>query len=462
MVDNTIALNIKTPAPVDFTKFAQLRNLASQNALIEQQIQATQASLPGIAADAEIKRKAADFAKWKVDNVNSFIGPDGRPNIDNFVNSAARAGFLTEAQAVAGTDISQKAQLATTAKTDQERQAAQLSTMNSVLGHAATLLEALPEEKRPAALLQFADFADKTLPGAGAQLKASFGKPDEKTGVLGVDSTKVKGYRTATMTPLQQTEKAIAERQIGVSERDIALREAAQAKTFAAEAFTPEGRNANSPKSLAAVAWANANGYSVPEGTSLFDMHSKYPEVARAVVAAQTQNIVPAPVKAVALATEAEKGALLRDYDSAIESLGRVPESILGTRPGAIGSAAFRRLIETNPELAGLETAIQVHNANPLFKGDQILPGVQTVGEIKAKLSAGRKQIENAQVGQRAVQERKTFSGPATETPAAPQAKEKMVKMINPGDRRARVMDVPESQVDEALGAGWKKISGGK
>jgi len=69
-LDPSISLGVRPPEAVDFSKFAQLRNLGTQNALMEQQISAsqtgqrkTEVEIPGAQAESERLRAVADSAK---------------------------------------------------------------------------------------------------------------------------------------------------------------------------------------------------------------------------------------------------------------------------------------------------------------------------------------------------------------------------------------------------------------
>jgi len=94
-LDPSIALGVKSPEPVDFTKFAQLRNLGTHNALME-------AQLPGTAADSQMKQfdaqKQADIKRLVSENTK--LNEDGTRVVDDSaaIQAIAKAGYLKDAQ----------------------------------------------------------------------------------------------------------------------------------------------------------------------------------------------------------------------------------------------------------------------------------------------------------------------------------------------------------------------------
>jgi len=100
-----IALGIKPPPAVDFTKFAQLRNLASQDQLLQEEIATQQAARPGVEADAAVKQRALGFNRWMSENGGKFMKEDGSVDHPALVRAATGVGYSNEASTIAKTDI---------------------------------------------------------------------------------------------------------------------------------------------------------------------------------------------------------------------------------------------------------------------------------------------------------------------------------------------------------------------
>jgi hypothetical protein len=409
-IDPSISLGVRTPEPLDLSKIQQIRNLAAQEqaayqniAASQQQIaasqaqqRATEAGIPGIQAETELKQRAAKFKQWTTDKANEFIDENGMPDPRKFSMAAARDGFYTEAQAIAAADLSNISQALANSRTQQDLNTNKFDFTQKALAHTANLLDVAPAEKRGQILNQYADFADKLVPGSGGQLRQSFQTDTiDKTGIPGVDDKKIKAVKEATATYLQQ--------------QDLVMRQAAQGLTFAQSAFTKNGQDPNSleSRSLRNFIERQSNGsIRLPDTVSAFDIMTKpiYKPAAEQYVLGQQ---MPTATRAEAVSTSAAIQSTIASYDAAINQLGRVKPALLATRLGTIGSTAFQRFIAQNPELAGLETAVQVHNNQ--FPNDPIDTNRQTVGEIKAKLGAGREQLVSRGAGAAAVAQQPTL-----------------------------------------------------
>jgi Transglycosylase SLT domain len=110
-LDPSISLNVKTPEPLDLTKWAQLKVLGMRPEQIEQEISASrtaqaaqQAQIPGIQAESTMKqfeaKKQADI-KSLVSN-HSTVDEDGKITVDwsKAMDDVAKNGYIKEAQSM--------------------------------------------------------------------------------------------------------------------------------------------------------------------------------------------------------------------------------------------------------------------------------------------------------------------------------------------------------------------------
>lgn len=401
-IDPNISLGVKAPEGLDVAKYAQLANTLTQN-------QVLQAQIPGIQAESEIKKRAADFNSWLTSNRQKLVNPDGSPNIDSIVNHASEAGYFNEAQATAAHNFATQAASIKNSTDIQDRNLKTAKFTQDLLANTATLLHAAPEDKRPVLLQQYAQYADKLIPGSGQQITQVFGKPDDKTGVLGVDSKAISAVKQATVTALQEQQLAlqtgqlgVSQGQLGISQQDLALRQAAQSKQFAAEGFTPEGKDPESEVNKMFRDTMRRSGVPVDDNMTIWRAQ-QIAGTRETATTAQGAQIMPTGTRAGALANQAELTATHQNYKAAIDAASVVKKDILGTKLGTIGSSAWQKYIAQNKELAGLETAIRVHNDDPVFKNDPIDPSKMTVAQIISKLKAADTQILNRAAGQAAV-----------------------------------------------------------
>lgn len=208
-IDASIALNANAPQPVNFTdqasKLLNLKALQYKPQQIEQELAtaranqaSTEAATPGIAADSAIKQRAASFNQFKTDNASKFVttDADGNKKFSNaaFIEAASQAGFNTEAQSVAASDLANSS-AALTIKRGQTASAGETTDfVKNALNYASTLVSAAPPEQQKELWDKYKGFADEQLPGSGKM----FGEysPD-----------KIGAYRTATMSPQVQAEQ---------------------------------------------------------------------------------------------------------------------------------------------------------------------------------------------------------------------------------------------------------------
>jgi hypothetical protein len=496
-IDPNIALGVKPIAPLDITKLQQLRNLAMQEQATQQSIAASQAQealaraqLPGVQATSETQVRAAQFNRDVMGNSKEFTNPDGSPNITKFVNFASSRGFLKEAQGIAATDLDNLGKSIGNARSEQDRQVALNNFLQTGQSYVSMLLHSTPENQRSGALKSYSDFMNNVMPGSGQQVAQLFGEVDNKTGMVKVNPERVRAVREATINAATQEQMTLD-----------------RAQKF----YTAEGRD---PKSQQSVGFRNfinqqtGGSVKIPENVSVFDalMNPVYRGSAEQYISAQ---ITPSALRAQAVGGAVQTQATMANYDAAIKAIESVPAQLLPTRLGTIGSEAFKKFVSQNPSLAGLETAIQVHNNQ--FPSDVIDPMRQSLDEIRAKLQAGRKQLENVSAGQIAISQtgvlpsapgavvpepaqrardmqslgiieaevakavtagkmddaraatreanklRKSLGMPEMPMPsAAPAAAApKVVRMI---DSKGKLYDIPENKVNDAIKAGFKRV----
>lgn len=429
-IDPTIALKIQPAQPLDLTKLQQLRNLVMQEQATAQQIAAsraqeelTRAQLPGVVAESDVRVRAQKFNTDVLGNAAKFTNADGSPNITKFINFATEKGFLREAQSIAATDLTNQGQAIANATNEQQRQIALTNFMNTGINNASLLLHATPDKERASAAQTYANFLNSQVKGSGDQLLNMFGTVDPQTGAYKVDNNRINAVRQSTINAATQESQGLE---------------------FAQRFYTAEGRNPNSKQSKdfrEFVRVQSGGNVKIPEGTSLFDalMNPTYRETASQYVSSQ---IMPAGTRAQAVGTTAMLQSTIANYDSAIGAIDAVPKQLLPTRLGTIGSEAFKKFVEQNPALAGLETAIQVHNNQ--FPNDLIDPMRQSLDEVRSKLRAGRKQLENQAAGAAAITQTGAFPTP-TGTPP-----------VGAPVRETQRLDILEQELAKAVKGGKK------
>jgi len=386
-LDPNISLNIQPIQPVDLTKIQQLRLLMGQEELQRQQvlqsmtqqqlgqaqIEEARARLPGVQATAEVLVRDAAFNKFLGTNAKEFLTPSGSYNTPKLIELGIGAGFYDKIQPLVANDRMDALRQITNATNEQSRAAAEANFVGGALTHAAAIAHSMPADKQLDAINSYASMMNQIYPKSGDYVRSQFIKTDPKTGMDMVDKDKVAATRTATISAQNQ--------------EDMAFR-------FAQNFFTAEGRNPNSQISKDFRRFAaeqSGRPGLIPEGTSYFDALNNplYKDVALQFIQSAQ---VPQATRAAALEAGSAIASTVTNYDNAITSLNKVSSKVLSTRPGAIGSAAFARFVLTDPNLAGLDTAVQVHNNQ--FPNDPIDTNKLTVGEIRAKLKAGREQLK--------------------------------------------------------------------
>lgn len=222
-------INSQIPLQATFPKGPSIMDWASL-AGTRQQIEASktaqraqEAGIPGIEAESGLKKRQMAFKDWQTKHASKFVRPDGTLDSAGFVSAASKDGYYTEAQGVATVDLDNQAKAIANATNEQERQQALSKYRDSMLGYSATLLAAVPKGQRDALLHTYAAGVDEQAPGMGLgkQMLTMFSKVDPKTNARVLDHDAVEGFRTATMTPLEQRQQAVSERSIKLNE-DVA------------------------------------------------------------------------------------------------------------------------------------------------------------------------------------------------------------------------------------------------
>lgn len=202
-IDASIPLDVKQPQVPTLNDWATLANTRQNISASQTQQQATQAQIPGMQADAQLKQRQAAFKQWQVQNADRYMVPDPNsdddnapkvPDINKFVNLATQDGFTTEAQQVAATDLDNKSKAITNSTSAN-------NYMMDALGHTANLLSGttkpavnadgspvidpvtkkqamVPDTEQQLKLLrQYSQFTEQKVPGSGQYLMKAFTTP---------------------------------------------------------------------------------------------------------------------------------------------------------------------------------------------------------------------------------------------------------------------------------------------
>lgn len=412
-----ISLSYKQPEPMSLANWAQLANQITQQEAIRQQIAAsqqqvaasqaqqrvTEAQLPGVQAEAEEKTRKVAFPKWFADNSKNFVNPQtGKIDTIRLMSDASSKGFITEAQAIYGDILVNEGRNISNATNEQARGVALSNYIDKGTQHASLILHNLPEKERMPALTKQVQLMNSTVPGSGDQLLKIFTTTDPKTNLPVVDSNKVGSVRESTM---------------GVSEAEKLRQE--QTASY----YTPQGRDPNSDISKRLREHIRKMGGTVPDLSSFEIVNN--PLYADYVKTFTSQSVVPVVARAEAAASALEIKSLVKSFEDTIKVARASGKDILGTVPGTIGSVAWQRFIAQNEKLSQLETQIQVYNNR--FPNDPIKPEVQSIGQIIAKLEAGKQILVNESLGKEAFSRTATLPTEPGEVPPSkmPPAKEK-------------------------------------
>jgi hypothetical protein len=391
-IDSSIPLGIKSLGGEGMNAASGMESGIKMASMI-QQIQAskanqanTEAQLPGIQADSEVKQRALRFNDWTSKNAASFRNADGSVNTLKAVEAAKDAGFGNEAQAFAANDLQGEANRIKNATDQQSQQHAQSNFMIKGIAHTASLIDGMPEDEAGALLKKSAALQDQLVPGSGQQMLGMLTRTEEVKGpdgkpVMGpdgnpvmkqtIDKNAIKGAKTASMSALEQN--------------DLALRTSRQNADFENSMQTPEGHATSGPIVNAAYAALRSAGYGedkVPTGLSAYQLKQMgYGDIIKEAV---TANKIPAASRQ----QQFNEGLIaqndVKQIDLALQAVGKADNKSLATRPGSLATDAFDKWVAQNPAYAGLKTAIVTHNSK--YPTDIIDPAAMSLGQIKAKL----------------------------------------------------------------------------
>ena len=410
-IDPNISLGFQQPKTPDLAQYMNMALTGQQLQNAQTQNQIGQAQLPGVQADSEIKQRAADFNKWITDNKDTYTNPDGTPNIEKFVNGASSAGYFKEAQATAGTDLTNKAAAIKNATDQQSQNITAANFTQSAINHAVNLIQNAPEDQRASLAQQYATFGDSKVPGTGQQILQTIGKQDPTTGAFVVDPAKLKAATQATMTPLQSAT-------LGLDTTRVGMAQAEQEKQFSELGYTKQYQNPADPVNQQFRAMMTQAGQPQPEDMTLWKAHQL--GIDKVLPQASVSQLIPTEVRTNAMVRAETAGARIQQLQEAITTAQNANTDLLGTRPGAIASGEFNKWAAI-PAFGKLATQIQVHNSDPMYANDQIDPMKMTTGQIIAKLQGDVATTQAGMAGQRAVQNAVGLNnGPSGYNPSAP------------------------------------------
>lgn len=427
-LDPSIALQgNKVEAPDIGKIIGNVTNIKAQQA----QTATTEAALPGVQAESDLKVRAAAFKKWQTDNAKNFVTIDssGAKKLDHtaFVNDAANAGFWTEAQAVAASDLAND-QAAQSIKTSGIANADSIRDYTKkAMGHAATLVAALPPEQQAAKWDQYAQFADSHVPGTGAL----FGKYSPEN---------IAAVKDATMTPLEKA--------------NLNLNQAEQEKQFAEASYSPEGKNVNSTTSKLAQDRYLAANPGFPEAEvrkmSAFQIQT-LDKPAGSVGLAESGSRLSADQRIGAEATANDlagaQAALNKGADAAAQLRSKYP-TIVGQRI----SEWFKSKIVTDGDKQVMRDAIQEYEKR---EGKKIDDDAQFSG-IENLLRQGSKNLTPKIKTATNISTKSKVS--ATGTPSGADKTEATTGTVRVRSPDGKIGTIPREDLQEALSAGYKQV----
>ena len=412
-LDPNISLGLQPMPQLDLTRIQQLRNLMGQEALMGEQFkqaqlqqQLTQAQIPGVQAQSAIQQRTVDYNRFLAERGKEFLRPDDTIDINRMIRLSAEAGYLPEAQNIAGKDLANTSQLIANTRSEQDRAQAETDYNLKLINHAAGILHASPPDKKVQALSNLAMMTNQLFPKSGDYLQSQFLKADPKTGQVMVDDDKVNAVRTAQISAQNQEEMSFR---------------------FAQNFYTKEAQDKNSQlnNNFRSTVNSAAGRDIIKPNDTIFTILND--EVRKNIAIDYMRNAqVPQQVRAAALEQGATIGSQVENYKRAILALDKFGKDYLPTKLGTIGSAKWNKFISQSPELAGLETAIQVHN-NAL-PNDRIEPSNITVAEILSKLRSGQSQLESILEGKKKIAG--TSQLPSDQVPRGQVPKEERIKIL--------------------------------
>ena len=420
MLDPTISLGIKPPEAVDFSKFAQLKNLGTQNDLMLQQIEASKASEanaraqnPGLVAQSITAEQAAIKAKQDQDANTHFINLVGTGNYTTKegevqkINYPKLFGDFSQkfpAQAMgmikAKGESDDAAWKADTTQTGAEK--AKREFVNSQIQTAANVIDKmnLPEDQKGPRLTTMIEGIAKLHPEAFIGSPYVVMDPTTKTvkATAILDGKAVKSVADGMMDPLT------------TAKLDIATKELALAQLKA------------DPKYLSTVS-----------------------------------TIQTPEQRGAALAGATEGEAYMKDLNSGLNA--KVSVATFG-KPGSVAADVWNKYVTQGGPYAEKQRALDAYNARN--KTEYTVPGagIEAVNRLlaneSAKVSAATKTARQVAT-QPTIPQAAAAAPKAPEPVAAPAATKAPVpmKVISP---QGKVRTIDASTWDAAKARGYKQV----
>lgn len=413
--DSSIGSTILAGAPVQQTS----QDIAIKNA----QANNLNAQTPGIQGLAQQQQFAAqkqqDIAN--VFRANTTTNPDGTQTVNTNAIPAALAGAGYGQDAI---DYFKNSQQATQAqiKTDDDARVFK----NNLFNTAATTASAL-EAQQPGAGVAFMNKATNIDQGAFPDLKSVIGD-DPRFHQTFTTPNQVAAMASATMDPEAQAKLAISQKQ--------------QQLQFAQAAYDPSAQDPLSDVNQAAGALARQAGLPWPADMTVMKAN-QIPGYATALGIGASSGIIPSTARVPAFQDVQSKQATLGQLDTGIQAATALGPNLINNKLGSIGSAAWNKYVESNPQLAAVTTAVQLHNS--MFPNDQIDTGKLSPAEIVAKLQVDKANVGAAQAGSAAIAG-SSIIPPNGQAPAKP-AQVQSTQLTAPGG------NAPQSSTQSQSGA---------
>lgn len=443
-IDPSLALQVKQPDPIDFTKWQQLANLRSQNALIQQQTANAQAQNPGIQATSTTAQQTAQAAVQD-QNANNHImelaasgkystkDADGNTTIDYpalYGEAATKYPQQATKMAASNFDTQYKKfvaeqQEALTSGTKADVGEKWLKFSDNAVQTGANIIQksSMPEADKPAALQKMIEAQAAHYPQAFANspyitmtpaVDPQTGQPipnappvPKLTGVITASS--VKSIADGSMTPLEAAANTRADTAMNPSYINVLNRQAAD--------VTPADTKADfARKAIAGQAYGSDLNQALTTQAQVSDILGK------TVVGAKLQE-------AIAKGMQGPDSAVLAQYQKGIDAYNSMhPESPINLSRDGVLAANAKIQAEYN----------------------------KNAGQIKGWTAGATTSSPAAMLGQPAPSGTQgPVAAPVTSTAVVPPSKATgMVRVKSP---TGQMGSIPADKLDAALKAGYTK-----
>ena len=439
-IDTSMYGNMKAPP-----SFAETMNPFIQMMQTRENIKTSQAQRPGIEADVKEKQRIAARNQAVQDITAKFaipaatgpdgkpvVGPDGKPAAAGFdakgaATALASAGYWQDASVIQKDTLDQKAQELQNAYAEGANPLLiakmRKSLDDDILGDAARTADQIPNAKnRTEYLTNAVNYA----------VSRGVSEKDPRIGALMSGNTKAVANSAAT--PMDREQLSLQQGQLGVAQGQLGVSQRQQTFDFSQGGFTPEGKDPNSAISKRAREIAAGAGLKVDPNMSLWEMRQQH-GFADVLKEAQSAQIMPAGARAGAVEKVGALSGVEGQYDNAIDAVGSVRKSggvtSMGTVIGSFSGTLWQKLKAQNPQLAALETAVEIHNQNN--PNDIIDLKKSSLDQIESKLRTGKANVQSAAKGALQVARTTRFPGepqPAPAAQAAPSAPPKRGALV--------------------------------